>query len=358
MNKIKFFKFLYWVLYLGLCFVSGWFSLEGIANYFSQRTSFFQSEEINKKWPVITINLDDPNSSVEYDKNTWIYYSLGYKGFEDIPLKLLKLQENIFQYKEINKTEKVFLEEYKHYDGKFRKHHDGKFRIIHLTDLTEENPYGDIQIVTLKKLHTKLVSIDFASLENSLGSIFSIWNDGQHLSYTIPKNHFKEIFIKPNKYVYLPQTSKCHDESYYDCIVSELDKMDFNHSMFHPLKGCSKKCIPNVFSYGTNFSTPFCQKNEEDFCARRVAINMIEVTEKESKMKTFSRCKHSCEILQYSGVERTEYAIPLENHQLEEMNEYRIFYDFGYGDNAPPHQVSKSFFAFYWKYIIASSIFS
>ena len=211
MNKVKLLKFLYWVFYLGLCFVSGWFSSEGLANYFSQRTSFFQSEEINKKWPVITINLDDPNSSVEYDKNTWIYYSLGYKGFEDIPLKLLKLQENIFQYKEINKTEKVFLEEYKHYDGKFRKHHDGKFRIIHLTELTEENPYGEIQIVTLKELHTKLLSIDFASLENSLGSIFSIWNDGQHLSYTIPKNHFKEIFIKPNKYVYLPKTSKCHD---------------------------------------------------------------------------------------------------------------------------------------------------
>ena len=353
MNKVKLLKFLYWVFYLGLCFVSGWFSSEGLANYFSQRTSFFQSEEINKKWPVITINLDDPNSSVEYDKNTWIYYSLGYKGFEDIPLKLLKLQENIFQYKEINKTEKVFLEEYKHYDGKFRKHHDGKFRIIHLTELTEENPYGEIQIVTLKELHTKLVSIDFASLENSLGSIFSIWNDGQHLSYTIPKNHFKEIFIKPNKYVYLPQTSKCHDESYYDCIVSELDKMDFNHSMFHPLNGCSKKCIPNVFSYGKNFSTPFCQKNEEDFCARRVAINMIEATEKESKLKTYSRCKHSCEILQYSGVERTQYAIPLENHQLENNTlnntEYGLFYDFAFGDNAPPHQVSNSLVAIHWK---------
>ena len=348
MNKVKLLKFLYWVFYLGLCFVSGWFSSEGLANYFSQRTSFFQSEEINKKWPVITINLDDPNSSVEYDKNTWIYYSLGYKGFEDIPLKLLKLQENIFQYKEINKTEKVFLEEYKHYDGKFRKHHDGKFRIIHLTELTEENPYGEIQII-LKELHPKLVSIDFASLENSLGSIFGVWNDGRYLSYTMKKNHFKYIFIKPDKYVYLPQTSKCHDESYYDCILSELDKMNFNQTK------CSKKCIPNIFSYGKNLSTPICQKKDEDICARRIAINMIE---RVSKIKTYSRCKHSCKILQYSGVELTERPISLENHQLETMNKYGIFYDFGYGDNAPPHQVSKSFFAFYWKYIIASSIFS
>ena len=101
MNKVKLLKFLYWVLYLGLCFVSGLFSSEGLANYFSQRTSFFQSEEINKKWPVITINLDGLNRTVddEYGNNTLIYYCPGYRGLEDIPPKLLKLQENIYQYK-------------------------------------------------------------------------------------------------------------------------------------------------------------------------------------------------------------------------------------------------------------------
>ena len=48
-------------------------------------------------------------------------------------------------------------------------------------------------------------------------------------------------------------------------------------------------------------------------------------------------------------MERTQYAIPLENHQLEEMNEYGLFYDFAFGDNAPPHQVSNSLVAIHWK---------
>ena len=350
MSKEKLIRFLYWVLYISLCFISGWFSSEGITNYFSQSTSFYQSEEINDKWPVITINLDGANTSVKYGNNTWIYYGSGYNGLENIPQKLLKFGKNIFQYKKINKTDIVFLDKYKYYNG--------IFRIIPLTKLSEENPYGEIQIITLKELHIDVVTIDFASLENSLGSIFSVWNDGRHLSYTIKKNHFKVIFIKPDKYVYLPQISKCHDESYYDCIVSELDKMDFNltfqnDNLFKNLQNlfnltCFKKCIPDVFSYGKNFSTPFCQKEDEDFCARRIAINMIEI---ESKTKTYSRCKHSCKILQYHGVELTEKAIPLENLQVETMNEYGIFYDFAYGDNAPPHQVSKSFFAIHWKFL-------
>ena len=214
MSKENLFRFLYWLLYLGLCFVSGWFSSEGIANYFSQSTSFFQSEEINDKWPVITINIMDvSNASLEYGKNTWIYYCVTYYGLLDLSCQLLKLGENIFQHKEINKTETVFLEKYKYYNI---------FRIIPLTKLSEENPYGEIQILTLKELNTNMVTIDFTSLENSLGSIFTIWNDGRHLSCTILKYSQKDIFIKPDKYVYLPQTSKCHEDSYYDCIASEL----------------------------------------------------------------------------------------------------------------------------------------
>ena len=99
--------------------------------------------------------------------------------------------------------------------------------------------------------------------------------------------------------------------------------------------------MPNEFFYGKNYSSPFCQNRDEDHCARKIFKKMIERTEKEdSRMKT--RCKHSCNILQYSGVVlRDSMLLPKNFHEQETKNVYRLFYDFGYGDNAPPHQVSK-----------------
>ena len=117
---------------------------------------------------------------------------------------------------------------------------------------------------------------------------------------------------------------------------------------------CPKKCIPNEFFYGKNYITPFCENWDEDYCARNIAKTMIEITEKESRMKTYSRtriCKHSCNILQYSGVILSESMLLNEDFQEQEtmkdfyeqetMNVYKLNYDFGYGDNAPPHQVPK-----------------
>ena len=51
---------------------------------------------------------------------------------------------------------------------------------------------------------------------------------------------------------------KCQEDSYYDCISSQIDGSTefFNEE-------CSKKCIPNAFSnMGTrNYSTAFCQND-------------------------------------------------------------------------------------------------
>ena len=99
--------------------------------------------------------------------------------------------------------------------------------------------------------------------------------------------------------------------------------------------------MPNVFFYGKNYSTPFCQNKDEDDCTRKIFRKMIETTQKDS-MKT---CKHSCNILQYSGVVLGDsMLLPKDFHEQKTKNVYRLFYDFGYGDNAPPHQVPKLLF--------------
>ena len=84
------------------------------------------------------------------------------------------------------------------------------------------------------------------------------------------------------------ETDNCQDESYYECIASQLDVMEFNK--------CPKKCIPNAFSnLGRNYSTPFCSNDtENEYCAMKIVrrINRQEIA---------SDCKSSCSNLEYLG---------------------------------------------------------
>ena len=90
------------------------------------------------------------------------------------------------------------------------------------------------------------------------------------------------------------------EESYYECIASQLDVMEFNK--------CPKKCIPNAFSnLGRNYSTPFCSNDtENEYCAMKIVrrINQQEIA---------SDCKSSCSNLEYFG----EYGINRPIFQIE-----------------------------------------
>ena len=134
------------------------------------------------------------------------------------------------------------------------------------------------------------VSVFFylTSFENSLGHIFYKWNDGEQLKYKIGINSRLHIQIQPEKYRYLEQTSKCHDEPFYDCIASALDEFDYQGL-------CNEKCIPDVFGFGRNYTSPFCKIQKDDYCARDTITKKI-------VYKTFeSTCQKACTALQYSG---------------------------------------------------------
>ena len=88
--------------------------------------------------------------------------------------------------------------------------------------------------------------------------------------------------------------SKCHEEPFYDCIATELDKFDFEGL-------CDKKCIPKLFRFGKNYTTPFCQNQMEDNCAKDLTKKMVKNNSINSKEKFESRCKKACNVLQYSG---------------------------------------------------------
>ena len=62
-----------------------------------------------------------------------------------------------------------------------------------------------------------------------------------------------------------------------------------------------------MFSYGKNYSTPFCQNLEDDTCARDVFDDIKYKIENNFTNIVNLRCKHACTILQYSGKEVAEY---------------------------------------------------
>ena len=84
------------------------------------------------------------------------------------------------------------------------------------------------------------------------------------------------------------ETDNCQDESYYECIASQLDKME--------LEECSNKCIPNTLSIlGSNYSTPFCQEDtKNEYC-------VLEIVQKILTREIASNCKTSCSTLEYLG---------------------------------------------------------
>ena len=248
-------------------FPSVWPNTKKLAKKTKQIILTFSAETLGRnlyKRPVVSIVLffdSELKQLFQYETHLIFQYCPTYKTWTP-NCKMLQLGENHFTIKEINKTETVFLE---------RTEYENAFRIIPQTNLLDEKAKAFIDVVSLKQLSTVDFRVNFylTSLENSLGYIFGKWNDGEYLRYEMEKNSAYYFIIKPEKYYYLPQTSKCQKESYHECISLELEKLDFNQT------SCAKKCMPSIFSYGNN-STSICQNLEEHECAKNVAESIID----------------------------------------------------------------------------------
>ena len=146
-------------------------------------------------------------------------------------------------------------------------------------------------------IYSDLAYFYITSQKNSPGSSFWKWKDGKRLQSAMNKNNFVRYLIQPQMTKYLEETGQCQEESYYECIASQIDVMEFNQ--------CSKKCIPNIFSnLGRNYSTPFCQDDtENEHCAFDIVQQIIE-------QKIALDCKKSCSQLEYLGdfVSRIPYS--------------------------------------------------
>ena len=326
--KIPIMKCFYWGSYLTLFFTSAWFVSGVVENYLSKKTSFSQSEGYSFERPVITIILTGDNAgSLKLPNDLKIKYCPSYRGGihwknRKVECNWLKHGNNNFSV--MNKTEKVYLEINDYF---------AYYRIIPQTPLSEDHDRANAKIKVFlneKVESTYLVYFYVTSLENSLGHVFYKWNDGEELKYQVNENSQIDITIQPQKFNYLKKTSKCHDESYYECIALALHKID--HQAF-----CEKKCIPTLFGFGKNYSTPFCDNAKDDRCARDIARKMIT-----GKGINFTQefgniaCTKACSSLQYSGNYIISKPVGYANAAEKAKSLHQFYYEFSNSNNKCP----------------------
>ena len=287
-SQDKAFKILEWILFIGFTIVAGWFASGVLDQYFSHKTSFSQHEEKNTISPVVAIVFwDHKASEVNLTNVAIVYKANGMKESEK-----LKIGKNYFHNNNYNNTEKVILESIENYLGK------RAFKIIHETPMLEgSSPSVKVKIYT--KLEKKndsgsdVVNFYLISLNNSPGLYGDFWKDGKPFQISMSKNTQVKYNIETQMTNYLEQTRKCQKESYYECIVSQIDAIEFNK--------CSNKCIPEIFSnMGKNYKTPFCQNNTHN---RQCVFKHMSkwVNSDYLNLEVGSNCKKSCFIKEYVG---------------------------------------------------------
>ena len=320
----KWFRVFYWGFYLSLFLISGWFASGVVKNFLSKKTSFSQSEDICLERPVFYIDVHwsktgSAKINLTLGDNLNIEYCPFYSYYRKKWCKYLNLGSNNVTIGKTGKREEVLLE---------KMFERNQFRLIHLTKQLNERPKASLTVYLNSKL-TNTVIIYVTSLKNSLGGRFYKWRDGQQLKYQIEKNTLMKINLRPEKINYLKETSECHEESFYACIATELEKFDFNNGTT-----CEKKCLPKFFGRKNSSSTiPFCQNLVDEKCAMQIIEKFAE-----GKMNS-SKCKHSCSILQYIGA---LYAIsPNEENNASFLdwilskgwNKYSLWYEFTNPEN-------------------------
>ena len=277
----KVFKFLEWIFFIGFTIVAGWFASGVLEHFFSRKTGFTQHEEEVTNYPVIIMQFVGYKESEVNQSNVKISYTT--KGMK--ARNHLKFGENYFQHEECNKIEKVFLEGHEDFEGL------KIFRIILKTPiLLKKRPFVNLKMFMHTQIETRngsvpeFVMVHITTEEKSPGIYFG-WQDGIPLRFAITKNTHVMYEIQPQITKYLEPLGKCQKESYYKCITSHLDVIEYNE--------CSKKCMPNLFSnIGNNYSTEFCQ-NDTD--SQRCILNYM------MKQEIGSNCKKTCSQQEYFG---------------------------------------------------------
>ena len=266
----KYIKITEWILYFGLCILSAYF-MEGVLDkFFSEKSSFTQSEEPIQDFPVITICLSKSEFEYGFDFNMEYGFHIG-KEFHSIFLKegesLTILEKDVYLEKLITL-----------YFGNCYK--------ISSKSTPITKTYGQISLhfnksVLNADLPNKL-KVFATSEKNSYGVVANQWLNGRIVKMEVEKEICKTIDLKPEKYDYLT-TNNCTEEAFYECF-SRLYKEKLKQ---YSMTECSPISLPRL---------PTCKLNESNH-KEFVALSWDVLKE----IQENSKCQKLCSTLGYYG---------------------------------------------------------
>ena len=155
-----------------------------------------------------------------------------------------------------------------------------------------------------------------ASKQNSYGTANSYWAEGDVMKFEIDKNTYEVgIQLDIAKEIYLIEKGLCQEESFQNCLGSELAKQDYS--------SCPKACV--AFSL-PNKHLPICETTEEIACSLQFVNPIFQ------EIATKRICKKSCTTFDIFG----EVAVNA-NNRSEIFHYKTIYYTI-----APPYLVKVS----------------
>ena len=232
-QQVKYFQIIEYILFFGLCGLSGVFMHGVLDKFFSGKTNFSQSQEESiTELPTITFCFSKPNKSItkyEYGSNFKIRYMIIDKNILKYDSIFLKERENV---KLLNET--IYLEEIRtlYYGHCFKLTSEMTSNYM-IKEETKISIYFNNSIVK-EDLPTSS-EIFVTSEKNSNGVVFSDYRYGKIIKIQVNKGMVKGIDLKAYRYSYLTTNSKCSHDSLYEClsrlIISDLKKLPSQCSM-------------------------------------------------------------------------------------------------------------------------------
>ena len=282
-----------WILFLGFGALASHFMLSVIDHFQAKTTSFSQSLEPITKLPTILMCIEG-SRIFNYSNLITLSYSNQGRYYE----KIENIKENeIYHFKYGNESFQVV---------------QAQDKCLKLeSNLTSPYQHGTRAIEFKFKWMMKSVHFYFTSEENSIGSLFQQWWDGQVLDIVVDKGREAIITLQPFESRYLSFNNRCSNMTHTDKWLSTIPELNFS--------SCPKKCSPST---SLSHILPLCGWDIEWntlACSRRILQRSLFDFTASKGFKT------PCQILEYHG-----YKI-FEQDNYEDENALELRYTF-----APP----------------------
>ena len=264
------FKSIDWIFFLSFSILAANFMIDVINQYQAKATSFSQSTESITKLPSIVMCIEGNHIS-NYTKE--IQFNYGVEGKDRFHKNGIK-EYHDYDFKQVNETFRVF-------------------QVLDKCIMLESNlslpyNYGKRWITLTFEKSISHVHFYFTSKENSIGSVFRQWWDGQVLDIVIEAGYKARVSIQAYEKRYLD--NQCSDVSHLEKLAVNIHRYNFKNF---------SRCSPSPFF---SHVLPFCGWSDKK--KLRQATKML--TKSLRKFTADFGYVRPCSILEYQGYKTHE----------------------------------------------------